>query len=167
MRKLLLPFIFLLLLAGTSCYHNNKEQVKMPDRLLTENQMVEIITQIQLAEGRVVTEREKNKDFKINGKEYMQEIYEHFGITPEELVDNINYYQDKDDVLVDIYEEVLANLSTMQEEVKLSIKEDSDKAKPDSIQQLNNLNTTKADTSSGVTDTLPSQQDSSKITLKK
>jgi len=167
MRHLLLPFIFLLLLAGTSCYHNNKEQVKVPDNLLSENQMVEIITQIQLAEGRVVMEREKNKDFKINGKEYMQEIYEHFGITPEQLVDNMNYYQDKDDVMVDIYDEVLANLSTLQEEVKLATKEDSDKAKPDSIQQLNDLNTAKADTSIVATDTLTTQQDSLKITLKK
>jgi len=167
MRNLLIPFILLLLLAGTACYHNNKEQVKVPDVLLSESQMVDIITQIQLAEGRVVLEREKNKDFKINGKEYMQEIYEHFAITPEELVDNMNYYQSKEKVMVNIYEEVLANLSTMEEDVKLSLKEELEKIKQDSIQKADSINTINADSVEHTGDSIQMPKDSLKITLKK
>jgi len=143
------------------------EQVQVPDMLLTESQMVEIITQIQLAEGRVVWEREKNKDFKVNGKEYMQEIYEHFDITPEQLVDNMNYYQSKDEVMVDIYEEVLANLSTMQEDVKLAREEELEKIKMDSIQRVDSISQIKADSVALITDSIHMPTDSLKTTLKK
>jgi len=111
----------------------------MPDRLISQDQMIEILTQIQLAEGKVVLEREKNKDYRLTGKEYTQAIYHQFDITPDQLIENLNYYQSKEDIMVDIYDEVLANLSTMEDEVKIKIKEKQLKIKLDSVHRADSV----------------------------
>ena len=54
MHKLLIGGLLLAVLTLTSCYQNNKEVTTMPDRLISQDQMIEILTQIQLAEGKVV-----------------------------------------------------------------------------------------------------------------
>lgn len=139
MRNLLIISILIYTFSLTSCYQNNKEVETAPDHLLSKDQMIEIITQIQLAEGKVVLEREKNKDYRLTGKEYTQALYHQFDITPEQLIENLNYYQEKEDVLVDIYEEVIANLSTMEDEVKIKIKEKQSKIKSDSIHRADSV----------------------------
>ncbi|PKP31717.1 MAG: hypothetical protein CVT99_08155 [Bacteroidetes bacterium HGW-Bacteroidetes-16] len=139
MRKFLIP-ILLLMLELTSCYKNNKEQSPLPHKLLSEQQMIEILTEIQLAEGRTVLQREVNKDVGYSGSKTTLEIYNTYEITPAQLVENMNYYQDRTEVMIKIYDGVLANLSQLQAEVKVRKEQElkADKIKKDSLQVFDN-----------------------------
>ncbi|PIQ27274.1 MAG: hypothetical protein COW63_16450 [Bacteroidetes bacterium CG18_big_fil_WC_8_21_14_2_50_41_14] len=139
MRKLLIP-ILLLILGLTSCYKNNKEQSPLPNKLLSEQQMIEFLTEIQLAEGKTVLQREVNKNVGYSGSKTTLEIYSTYGITPAQLVENMNYYQDRTEVMIKIYDGVLANLSQLQEEVKVRKQKElkADKIKKDSLQVFDN-----------------------------
>ncbi|MBU3927749.1 MAG: DUF4296 domain-containing protein [Bacteroidetes bacterium] len=142
MRKFLIP-ILLLILGLTSCYNNNKEQSPLPNKLLSEQQMIEFLTEIQLAEGKTVLQREVNKDVGYSGSKTTLEIYNTYGITPAQLVENMNYYQDRTEVMIKIYDGVLANLSQLQEEVKVRKEKElkADKIRKDSLRLFDNQKT--------------------------
>lgn len=158
MPRFFVSSILLAALMLTSCYQYNKESSSIPEHLLSKKQMIEVLTQIQIAEGKVVLEREKVKDYRLSGKEYAQEIYQHFGITPEQLVDNLNYYQDQEDLLVAIYDEVLANLSTLEDGVKIEIEAEKLQIRMDSIHRVDSLAKILADSIAFASDTLVSNQ---------
>jgi len=47
------------------------------------------------------------------------QIFRHYGITVTIFKENVNYYNSYPEIMEDIYEEVLANLSRMQSEVEI------------------------------------------------
>jgi len=139
MRKFLI-LILLLIVGLTSCYKNNKKQSPLPNKLLSEQQMIEILTEIQLAEGKTVLQREVNKDVGYSVPKSTLKIYNTYGITPAQLVENLNYYQDRTEVMIKIYDGVLANLSQLKEEVKVKKEQElkAEKIKKDSLQAFDN-----------------------------
>ena len=113
-------FLFPLLMLIVSCYNENKPATLKPDPLLTEHELVEIITDIQIAEGVLVFHRQ----YKIKTSDELKDslfqvVFDHFGISSKLFRENINYYNTMPDVMEDIYEDVLTNLSKKQSELKL------------------------------------------------
>ncbi len=154
MPRFFVSSMLLAVMILTSCYHYNKESTSVPEHLISKEQMIEVLTQIQIAEGKVVLEREKVKDYRLSGKKYTQEICQYYGITPEQLIDNLNYYQDQEDLLVAIYDEVLANLSTLEDGVKIEIEAEKMQIRTDSIYRADSLAKILSDSISFASDTL-------------
>jgi len=102
----------------------------VPNKLMSEDELVNILTDLQLAEGVLTYQRLQkvagDKEFKDS---IYQVVFEHYGITMEDLTENLNYYNSDPQNMESLYEKILTNLSKIQSEVELA-------AKKDTIQQL-------------------------------
>jgi|TARA_B110000879_G_C11058204_1_gene465633 hypothetical protein len=99
--------IFTLVLSCTS-----NTIYKKPDNLIEKELMVELIIQIQLANG-ARSSKNKNGVRKI---EYMSVVYKNFGIDSVRFAESNLYYSSKIDEYADIFQEVKHNLNALKEE---------------------------------------------------
>lgn len=107
---LFIPFLF-------SCYHVNQPETEVPALLLNEEEMVSILTDVQLIEGALSyrrTLRIEQKDFR---KSAYQQLFSTYGISAKILNENIRYYNNEPEKMEQIYEQVLAKLSRTQSEL--------------------------------------------------
>ena len=92
----------------------------MPKRLLTEQEMVDVLTDVQIIEADInyqkTQEREQNeedsvkiapKDYVKVSREYYDQLFKHYDITDSILLQNIRYYSDQPEVLERIMDSVL------------------------------------------------------------
>jgi len=107
---LLLPFFF-------SCYHENQSEVNFPEHLLSEDEMVAIITDVQLVEGALVYRRSRRIEQQGFRKSAYKQMFSTYGITAKILNENINYYNSDPATMELIYDQVLAKLSRMEGEL--------------------------------------------------
>lgn len=116
----LLSFLIFLI----SCYNENKPLAEEPDPLFSKNEMVDIMTDVQLAEGIIALQRKENKK---KGDDYndslFQVVFDHHGITHEQLIENIDFYNLQPKVMEKIMEKVLTKLSMQQTEIELKAAE--------------------------------------------
>lgn len=110
-----------------SCYNENKPQSETPASLLSEEKIVEILTDLQLAEAIIATKRlEKANQTKESKDSIYQIVFDHYGITPLQLKENLDYYNTDIEKMETLYEQVLVNLSKQESELQLeSRKQDS------------------------------------------
>jgi len=100
-----------------SCYHVNQPETDAPEHLLNKEEMVSIITDVQLVEGALTyrrTLRIEQKDFR---KSAYRQLFSTYGINAKILNDNIRYYNNEPEKMELIYEQVLAKLSRIQGEL--------------------------------------------------
>ncbi len=115
-NKVLILFVTSTLLFF-SCYHENHPQVEVPENLLSKKQMVDILTDIYLAEGAIIYHR-MNKTFaEEKSASYFKLIFDEHQITHRILKDNLGYYNSDPEIMEEILEDVLSNLSKLQAEV--------------------------------------------------
>lgn len=115
-----------------SCYHENKEIVPVPEKILTKGQMVDVLTDLQLSEG-ILTYRRIEKLPTTNfGEALYTKVIEEHQLTREKLQENIDYYNNDPKLMEKIYDEVLARLNKLQTELSAQA------AKLDSIQKFKN-----------------------------
>ena len=133
MTKLIIAFISIFILS--SCYHVNESENVVPDVLISKTQMVEILTEIQITEAgfSLNKNRVKAKELK---PEYYDKILLQYGITIAQLKENIDYYHESPEVLEDIYDKVLANLSKIESDVLIEKEELEKKRIADSISMV-------------------------------
>lgn len=118
-KKISFTIIFTLVLSCTS-----NTIYKKPDNLIEKELMVELITQIQLAN---VVGDVKNKKG-VRKIEYMSLVYKNFGIDSAQFAQSNLYYSSKIDEYADIFQEVQRNLEALnkeyetQKEIRDSIK---------------------------------------------
>lgn len=134
MTKLL--YIIAIIFIFTSCYNINKTEPVIPDILLSKSQMVDMLTEIQITEANFRIA--KNRTLAVDEKpKYYDRILREYGITLKQMKDNMEYYHNSPEIMEEIYEQVLANLSKIQSEVMLE-KEELEKAIiADSIARMN------------------------------
>lgn len=129
------PLFFLLV----SCYNENKPATLKPEPLLSEKELVEIITDIQIAEG-VIVHHLQNKRKSTDGfkDSIFQVVFDHYGISSKLFRENINYYNTMPKVMEDVYEDVLTNLSKSQSEIQIEAEEKAalKKKEMDSIAEI-------------------------------
>lgn len=125
-------FVLIFIFTFSSCYNVNKSEPVVPDILLSKTQMVEILTEVQLAEAGFNVKKNRSKANELKPK-YYDRILQHYGITLQQLKDNIDYYNDSPKVMEEIYELVLANLSKIQSDVLLEKEELEKEIANDSI----------------------------------
>jgi len=118
MKYILLFIIPLIILS--SCYHENKEKITKPKTLFSTSQMVDILTDVQLSEGAIAGNRLNRKH---TDRDYKDSIYrllfQHYGITAEQLRENMDYYNSRPEEMEKIYDKVLSNLSLMKSEIEV------------------------------------------------
>ncbi len=108
---LLLPMLF-------SCYHENQVTIEIPDHLLSEEEMVDIITDVQLVDGAITYRRSRRIEQKDFRKFAYEQIFTTYGINAKVLNENLNYYNNNPKQMELIYENVLAKLSRIEGEIK-------------------------------------------------
>ena len=90
----------------------------MPDRLFTEEEMVDIMTDVQIIEAEInyqkSLEREDSApdtDYKAMTQSYYDQLFEHHGITDTLFSQNIKYYTERPEVLKRIMDSVVQRLT--------------------------------------------------------
>ncbi|MBO7617984.1 MAG: DUF4296 domain-containing protein [Bacteroidales bacterium] len=120
-----LSIIVLLFVLVIACGH--KDKGFMPERLLTEQEMIDVMTDVQIIEADLhyqkSLERELSDSIKIEpkdyvklSKEYYSQLFEHYGITDSIFSQNIRYYTERPEVLEHIMDSVMNRLSREQSE---------------------------------------------------
>ena len=64
----------------------------MPSRLLTEQEMIDIMTDVQILEADMNYRKSNGKMIGDMPKEYYRQLFEHYGITDSIFAQNIRYY---------------------------------------------------------------------------
>ena len=114
-----ISFVFLLIILS-SCYNERKLTTVPPDPLLTEEQLLDVLTDMQLAEAVITYDRLQKITNKGDFKDTIYSvILKHYNITAEQLNDNLDYYNNDPENMERLYEEVLSNLSTLQSEIQI------------------------------------------------
>ena len=106
-----------------------KDKGFMPERLLTEQEMIDVMTDVQIIEADLnyqkAQEREvepndtvvvKQKDYVKLSREYYSQLFEHYGITDSIFAQNIRYYTEHPAVLEKIMDSVMNRLTREQSE---------------------------------------------------
>lgn len=104
--------LFVLVVA---CGH--KDKGFMPERLLSEREMIDIMTDVQIIEAdinyrktQVRGEGAQPQDFRNLTQSYYEQIFEHYGITDSIFSQNMRYYTEHPAVLEKIMDSVTHRL---------------------------------------------------------
>ena len=121
-RLVLLSLLFVLAIA---CGHKDKGFI--PERLLSEQEMINIMTDVQIIEADInyqksqEREQEPNDTIKIIPKDYVKlsrdyyaQLFEHYGITDSIFRQNIRYYTEQPALLEKIMDSVVKRLTKEQ-----------------------------------------------------
>ena len=95
----------------------------MPERLLTEEEMIEVMTDVQIIEAQINHQTSIGKeegaptvDYKAMTQSYYDQFFEHYGITDTIFSQNIRYYTERPEVLERIMDSVVQRLTREQSE---------------------------------------------------
>ena len=109
-------FIAVLLLLFSAC--GNKSKQFVPERLLTEQEMIDLMTDVQIIEADINYRKTKDRDQGQAQKDYTQltasyydQLFEHHGITDSIFLQNMRYYTERPAVLEGIMDSVMQRLS--------------------------------------------------------
>lgn len=100
----------------TTC--GSKETIVPPENLLSETQMIDILTDVQLIEGELNFRRSEGEDIQGRNNLYYTQLFEHYGINDSIFNDNIRYYTEKPAILERITDSVYNRLSKEQAKLK-------------------------------------------------
>ena len=116
-----LIYILFVLLLLTACGH--KDKGFMPERLLTEEEMIDVMTDVQLIEAEINYQKSLDReegsatvaaDYQAMAQSYYDQFYEHHGITDSIFSQNIRYYTERPTVLERIMDSVVQRLVNVQ-----------------------------------------------------
>ena len=104
-----------------ACGHRDKGF--MPERLLTEEEMIDVMTDVQIIEAQINYQKSSDKehdtisaDYKAMTQAYYDQFFEHYGITDSIFSQNIRYYTERPEALEHIMDSVMNRLSREQSE---------------------------------------------------
>ncbi len=123
MKKLPFIIIFFVLATLMGC----KDKGFVPSRLLTEQEMITIMTDVQIIEADInrqkTQERDRDpndttkvvpKDYVAISRDYYAQLFEHYGITDSIFEQNMRYYTERPADLERIMDSVLQRLMKQQ-----------------------------------------------------
>lgn len=109
LKILTLSVLLLLMSCG-----NKQTKVTAPNVLLSEPQMVEIMTDVYILENAINHRRGKSistNNLKTKGYEA---LFEHYGITDSVFYENVDYYNDNPVVMKRVMDSVLVNFESLR-----------------------------------------------------
>lgn len=111
-----IPILCLCAIFLTAC--GSKDTVVPPETLLTEAQMIDILTDVQVIEGDLNFRRSEGENIQGRSSLYYSQLFEHYGITDSIFNDNLLYYTDKPAILERITDSVYNRLAKVQDKLK-------------------------------------------------
>lgn len=119
MKRLFLIFALFVLVAACG----RKDKGFMPERLLTEQEMIDVLTDVQIIEADINYQKNQERDqkeedsvtiapkdyFKMS-REYYDQFFAHYGITDSIFVQNLRYYTEQPEILERIMDSVVQRL---------------------------------------------------------
>ena len=123
MKKKAFIVLFFVLAALVGC----KDKGYVPDHLLTEQEMIAIMTDVQIIEADINYQKTQEREHKDSipskpidpvklSRLYYDQLFEHYGITDSIFKQNIKYYSERPDVLEKIMDSVVQRLTKVQSE---------------------------------------------------
>ena len=88
MRRFSIIVVCLLLLAACK----SKSDAFVPERLLTEQEMISIMADIQIIEADINFRKINHEDVGGMAQRYYAQLFEHYGITDSVFAQNMDYY---------------------------------------------------------------------------
>ena len=101
-----------------------KDKGFRPERLLTEHEMIEVMTDVQIIEADINFQKSQEpghdiddtikvvpKDFVGMSRNYYAQLFEHYGITDSIFEQNLRYYTERPAVLEKIMDSVVQRLT--------------------------------------------------------
>ena len=120
-----LSIIVLFFVLATAC--GRKDKGFMPERLLNEQEMIAIMTDVQIIEADINYQKQQDRDHDPNdttkvvpkdylkiSHEYYDQLFEHYGITDSILQQNMRYYTEHPEELEKIMDSVLQRLMKLK-----------------------------------------------------
>lgn len=99
-----------------SCKRNDTNQEPKPEIMLSENQMIQLIADINLAEASLNYKRNKGITLTKFKEPVFALIFEKHGLTRQILEDNLSWYNQNPVLMEKIYDSVLVRLNTIRDE---------------------------------------------------
>ena len=84
----------------------------MPSCLLTEQEMISIMTDVQILEADLNIRKSKGKMIGDMPKEYYNQLFEHYGITDSIFAENMRYYTNDPALMERIMDSVTQRLTS-------------------------------------------------------
>ncbi len=114
MRYLSVLFLAIILV---SCQPKRSEII-IPKKILTQEFMVDILTDMQLVEGTLIYKRSTGKNYRTLRDYYYSHIFKKYNITQGKFEESLNFYKQHLKLLNNIYTEVIRKLEQYQKEEK-------------------------------------------------
>ena len=86
----------------------------MPSRLLTEQEMIDIMYDVQILEADMNYRKSNGKMIGDMPREYYQQLFEHYGITDSIFNQNMRYYTHDPAIMERIMDSVMERLTKEQ-----------------------------------------------------
>ena len=119
-----LSYIYLLFVLFLLPACGSRDKGIMPERLLTEQEMIDVMTDVQIIEADINYQKSQDrnrdpndtvkralKDYVKMSKEYYAQLFEHYGITDSIFVQNMRYYAELPVVLERVMDSVVQRLT--------------------------------------------------------
>lgn len=100
-----------------SC-NNEKSEVTVPSILLTEEQMVDVMIDVQVIEHSINYRRGRSQKVTNLKQHAYDTIFSHYGITDSLFIENLNYYNENLPQMKKIIDSVNAYFTAKQAEMK-------------------------------------------------
>lgn len=101
------PLLLMLLLAGAVVCCDHRETVKKPELLLTEQQMVDVMTDVYLIEAMLKQKQAQGEPDAGLAEGYYRQVFDHYGLTDSLFKENMAYYAYQPEVLERIMDSVV------------------------------------------------------------
>ena len=104
-------FLLMVCAMAISC---NRHEIAKPETPLSEQQMIDILTDVQIIEADLNSRKSKGITIGNLPQSYYSQLFEHYGITDSIFSDNLRYYTQQPEVLETIMDSVGNRLLQMQ-----------------------------------------------------
>ena len=102
-------------LSVISCH---RQETHVPEVLLSESQMIDIITDVQIIEADINSRKAKGENIGSDPVDFYNQLFEHYGITDSIFSENMKYYTHDQAVLENIMDSVTNRLLKAQQDSK-------------------------------------------------
>ena len=113
--------ILLLCLTLANC--GTKKDDNLPERLLSEQEMISIMTDVQILEADMNDRKAEGKNIGDMPRAYYDQLFEHYDITDSIFSQNLRYYTQHPDILERIMDSVVNRLTLELKKESVNFKE--------------------------------------------
>ncbi|MDZ7742066.1 MAG: DUF4296 domain-containing protein [Bacteroidota bacterium] len=111
MKKL--TFIFILLLALSACKNENAE-TNIPPDVIPREKMQNILVDMQLVEGALIYERSQGGVSDSLRDYYFNRVFEKYAISSKQYDKSLNFYKDHLKLFDEMYNQVIKDLESLE-----------------------------------------------------